>query len=117
MSASTTSASLRVTVELAADRLGLDPSQIDVIHSDTDVTPYSAYGTAASRSIAVGGGSAIKAAEQLATRLVALAATLLKVAPHEIVLYDGSAFSSEDPTKTVPIGQLGLAGVGHARRL
>ena len=92
--------------QLVADRLGLDPSQIDIIHSDTDVTPYSAYGTAASRSIAVGGGATIKAAEQLATRLVALAATLLKVAPHEIVLYDGSAFSSEDPTKTVPIAEV-----------
>ena len=43
-------------VQLAADRLGVPPDDIELVHSDTDRSPYSAYGTAASRAIAVGGG-------------------------------------------------------------
>jgi carbon-monoxide dehydrogenase large subunit len=89
--------------QLIADRLGLDPSQIEIIQSDTDVTPYSAYGTAASRSIAVGGGSAIKAAEQMASRLVSLAALLLEEDPNNVVFLDGKAVVRDEPTRSIPI--------------
>ena len=77
--------------QLAADRLGVAIDRIELIHSDTDVTPYSAYGTAASRSIAVGGGSTVRATEALATKIRAIAADLLEAAPDDIVLADGRA--------------------------
>ena len=50
-------------VQLAADRLGIEPGDIELVHSDTDRSPYSAYGTAASRSIAVGGGAVVEASD------------------------------------------------------
>ncbi|MGZ4706619.1 MAG: xanthine dehydrogenase family protein molybdopterin-binding subunit, partial [Acidimicrobiales bacterium] len=77
--------------QLVADRLGVALASIEVIHSDTDHTPYSAYGTAASRSIAVGGGATIRAADALALRVRAIAADLLEAAPDDIVLRDGQA--------------------------
>ena len=77
--------------QLAADRLGVAMDAIEVIHSDTDHTPYSAYGTAASRSIAVGGGATIRAADALAVKVRAIAADLLEAAPDDIVLRDGRA--------------------------
>ena len=92
--------------QLIADRLGCEPEQVEIIQSDTDVTPYSAYGTAASRSIAVGGGSAILAAEQMATRLTAIAAELLEAAPDDVVLCEGTATVRGTPTKSITIEEV-----------
>ncbi|MEO8694574.1 MAG: xanthine dehydrogenase family protein molybdopterin-binding subunit [Acidimicrobiales bacterium] len=72
--------------QLVADRLGVAIEDIELIYGDTDVTPYSAYGTAASRSIAVGGGAAIVASDRLATKLRAIAAEMLEANPDDIVL-------------------------------
>ena len=73
-------------VQLAADRLGIDAADIELVHSDTDRSPYSAYGTAASRSIAVGGGAVVQATTALADRLRRIAAEMLEAAPEDIVL-------------------------------
>ncbi|MEO1063911.1 MAG: molybdopterin cofactor-binding domain-containing protein, partial [Actinomycetota bacterium] len=77
--------------QLVADRLGVDIDRIDLLHSDTDHTPYSAYGTAASRSMAVGGAALVEAADELATQLRELAAHRLEADPHDLELVDGWA--------------------------
>jgi carbon-monoxide dehydrogenase large subunit len=78
-------------VQLAADRLGIAPDDIELVHSDTDRSPYSAYGTAASRAIAVGGGAVVEATSALAERLRRIAAEMLEAAPADIVLADRKA--------------------------
>jgi carbon-monoxide dehydrogenase large subunit len=78
-------------VQLAADRLGIEPGDLELVHSDTDRSPYSAYGTAASRSIAVGGGAVVEATSALAERLRKIAAELLEAAPADIVLAERRA--------------------------
>lgn len=77
--------------QLVADRLGVGLDQIELVFGDTDSAPYSAYGTAASRSIAVGGGAAVTASERLATKLRTIAAHLLEANPDDIVLAGGRA--------------------------
>ena len=77
--------------QLLADELGVDTSDVEVIHSDTDVTPYSAYGTAASRSMALGGGSAVIAGRELAGRIRAIAAEMLEANPADLTLAGGRA--------------------------
>jgi carbon-monoxide dehydrogenase large subunit len=77
--------------QLTADALGVRVDDVQLMGSDTDVSPYSAYGTAASRSIAVGGGALVLAAERLAARLRLIAADLLEAAPADIELADGRA--------------------------
>ncbi len=77
--------------QLVADQLGVDPSSIELVHGDTDTTPYSAYGTAASRSMAVGGGSALVASRRVADQIAAVAAEMLEANPADIELVDGRA--------------------------
>lgn len=77
--------------QLIADATGIDPGDVELIHSDTDVTPYSPYGTAASRSMVVGGGATVRAAEQLAEQIRAVAARMLEADPDEIELAGGRA--------------------------
>jgi len=77
--------------QLVADELGIDPESIELIHGDTDTAPYSAYGTAASRSIAVGGGAAVVAAQRLAESIRIIAAEMLEASPADIELGGGRA--------------------------
>lgn len=77
--------------QLVADELGVDIDDVELIWGDTDATPYSAYGTAASRSIAVGGGAAVVASRRLADKIAQIAAELLEAAPADVRLANGSA--------------------------
>ncbi len=76
---------------LVADRLGVAPDQVTLATPDTDRSPYSPYGTAASRSMAVGGGALVQATDRVAATLRALAADELEAAPVDIELADGVA--------------------------
>ena len=78
--------------QIAADRLGVPLERISLIHSDTDVTPYSPYGTAASRSITVGGGALVRAAEAAgATRSARSPASSSRRRAEDLVLAEGRA--------------------------
>ena len=76
--------------QLVADEIGVDPSQIEIVHGDTDRTPYG-WGTFASRSMVISGGACLLAARKLADRLRAAAAQCLEAAPEDVELKDGRA--------------------------
>jgi aerobic carbon-monoxide dehydrogenase large subunit len=77
--------------QIAADRLGVDLDSIEITCNDTDATPYSAYGTAASRSMTVGGGALELAAQDVAAKIARIAADMLEAAPEDVRLADGRA--------------------------
>jgi aerobic carbon-monoxide dehydrogenase large subunit len=76
--------------QLIADELGLEPARIRIVHGDTDRTPYG-WGTFASRSLVIAGGACKLAADQLRTKLIALAGHLLEAEASDIVLEGGKA--------------------------
>jgi carbon-monoxide dehydrogenase large subunit len=76
--------------QLVADRLGLTPSDIRVVHGDTDTTPYG-WGSFASRSMVIAGGASSLAAQALRERLVEIAADQLECAPEDVELRQGRA--------------------------
>ena len=77
--------------QLVADRLGVDLDRVELVTGDTASTPYSAYGTAASRSLPLGGGAAVLAADRVADQLRSIAAEMLEAAPEDVVLASGRA--------------------------
>lgn len=77
--------------QLVADELGVDLEAIELVHGDTETTPYSPYGTAASRSIAVGGGAAVVAAQRVADKIRTIASEMLEASPADIDLVEGRA--------------------------
>ena len=77
--------------QLVADELGVNLETVELIHGDTDTTPYSAYGTAASRSLAVGGGAALVATQRLADKIKSIAAEMIEASAADIELRDGRA--------------------------
>ena len=69
-----------VMAQIAADRLGVDASEIVVVHGESDLVP-DGVGSWASRSTVVGGVAASRAAEGLATEILAVGAELLGSSP------------------------------------
>ena len=71
--------------QIVADRLGIDPQQVDVIHGDTQTGPFG-LDTYGSRSLAVGGEAAARAAKKVADKARAIVAHQLEADPADIEL-------------------------------
>jgi carbon-monoxide dehydrogenase large subunit len=102
--------------QVAADRLGLDPHDIEVRQSDTDATPYG-WGTFASRSAVVGGGATHRAAGALADRVRRLAAHLLETGPDDIELRGARAVVRGSPDRGLSFGDVARVAYLEAQRL
>lgn len=72
-----------VLVQIAAEGLGVEPQDIFVLSSDTDLTPFD-VGAYASSTTYVSGGAVKKAAEQMLTAILNIAAKMLEEAPENL---------------------------------
>jgi carbon-monoxide dehydrogenase large subunit len=93
--------------QLIADELGLEPSDIRIIHGDTEATPYG-WGTFASRSMVISGGASKLAAVKLKETIRQSAAMLLQAEPEEIELSGGHA-RVRGGSASVKLGELARA--------
>jgi carbon-monoxide dehydrogenase large subunit len=94
--------------QIAADRLGIDPENVDVIHGDTDQGPWG-WGTYGSRSLAVGGEAVARAAEKVQEKAKRVCAALLEAAPEDIELADGKFRVRGSPDKFKTMADIALA--------
>jgi aerobic carbon-monoxide dehydrogenase large subunit len=99
--------------QIVAQELGVPVEDVTVDHSDTFGTPFG-YGTYGSRSAAVGGMAAIKAAEKIKAKARILAAHMLEAAPDDVVYEEGKLFVKGSPDKAKTIQEVALAAhVGY----
>ena len=89
--------------QIAADALGVDPDDIEVLHGDTAVSPIG-MDTYGSRSLAVGGTALYKAAEKIRAKARTIAAHELEVAEEDLEWKDGKfqVTGAPDKAKTIP---------------
>ncbi|HTE62988.1 MAG TPA: molybdopterin cofactor-binding domain-containing protein, partial [Solirubrobacteraceae bacterium] len=96
--------------QIVADRLGLDPQQIDVLHGDTSQGPWG-LDTYGSRSLAVGGEAVVRATEKVADKVRAIVAHKLEAAPEDIELRDGTFSVKGSPDKGMTLAE--VAGIAY----
>ncbi len=96
--------------QIAADRLGIDPQQIEVIHGDTDQGPWG-WDTYGSRSLSVGGEAVARASEKVQEKAKRVCAALLEAAPEDIELADGKFRVRGSPDKAKTMAE--IAGAAH----
>ena len=96
--------------QIVADRLGIDPSQIEVIHGDTQTGPFG-LDTYGSRSLAVGGEAAARAAIKVADKAKAIVAHQLEADPDDIELRDGKFIVRGSPEKGMALAE--VAGAAY----
>jgi CO/xanthine dehydrogenase Mo-binding subunit len=99
--------------QLAAEELGMEPEDFELIYQDTSVAPYD-MGATGSQTLFNNGRAVVAAAGQIAEQLKALAAEHLEASPADIVLADGHAHVAGTPSSTVSIVELaGIASGGE----
>lgn len=87
--------------QLISTQLGVPADQVEVIHGDTEKTPFG-MGTYGSRSLAVGGSAIHKAAEKIIAKGRKIAAHLMEAAEADIEFKDGKfTVAGTDKAKTI----------------
>ncbi|HEX4345394.1 MAG TPA: molybdopterin cofactor-binding domain-containing protein [Solirubrobacteraceae bacterium] len=91
--------------QIIADRLGVDPSVVEIIHGDTATGPMG-LGTYGSRSLSVGGVAAAHAAEKLAQKCKAIVAFNLEAAVEDIEVVSGRFQLAGDPDQSMTLAEV-----------
>jgi len=97
--------------QLVAGELGMSPDDVDVVHGDTDRTPFG-LGTYGSRSTPVSGAAAVVAARKVRMRAKVVAAVALEVSPDDLEWLDGKWRVRGDPDQGLDIAE--LARLAHS---
>jgi carbon-monoxide dehydrogenase large subunit len=99
--------------QIAADRLGVDPQNVEVIHGDTATGPEG-RGTSGSRSLAVGGEAVARATVKITDKAKQIVAHQLEAAPEDIELRDGKFCVRGSPDKGLTLAEVaGAAYIGE----
>lgn len=92
--------------QILADQLGVPYDQIVVRHGDTATTP-NGVGTMGSRSLAVGGGALMFAADKVRAKMFKIAAHMLEAAPEDMVIVDeGKVGVAGVPDRSITIAEI-----------
>jgi carbon-monoxide dehydrogenase large subunit len=96
--------------QITADKLGVDPSIVEVIHGDTSMGPEG-RNTYGSRSLATGGEAVAKATDKVVAKVKAIVAAELEAAPEDIEVADGKFSVRGSPDKGMALAD--VAGVAY----
>jgi aerobic carbon-monoxide dehydrogenase large subunit len=94
--------------QLVAHELGLTPDDVEVVHGDTDRTPFG-LGTYGSRSTPVSGAAAVMAARKVRDRARLVAAAMLELSADDLEWLDGKWRVRGDPEQGVGIAEIAMA--------
>ncbi|MEM7072083.1 MAG: xanthine dehydrogenase family protein molybdopterin-binding subunit [Pseudomonadota bacterium] len=93
--------------QLVADRLGIAPETIEIVHGDTDRIPFG-MGTYGSRSLAVGGTAIVKALDKIIDKSRTIAAHMMEADQQDIDFEDG-IFKIKGSDRGKAFGEIALA--------
>jgi len=94
--------------QIVAHELGLTPDDVEVVHGDTDRTPFG-LGTYGSRSTPVSGAAAVMAARKVRDRARLVAAAMLELSPDDLEWADGKWRVRGDPDRGAGIAEIAMA--------
>ena len=97
--------------QIVAHELGIPPEDIEVIHGDTDNTPFG-LGTYGSRSTPVSGAAAALVARKVRDKARLIAAAALECAPDDLEWELGRWFVKGDPERGKTIQEIAMAAHG-----
>jgi len=94
--------------QVVADQLGITPSDVQVLHGDTDVVP-SGGGTGATRGTVVGTSAMYTVAEKARQKLSRIAAHLMDCPAEDVVFEEGRVSSRGNPARAKTFAEIASA--------
>src|SRR6202008_5061241 len=100
--------------QIVAEELGIPPDDIEVVHGDTDQTPFG-LGTYGSRSTPVSGAAAALVARKVRDKAKIIAAGMLEASVADLDWEKGKFHVKGDPSAAATIQDtaMGAHGAGH----
>jgi carbon-monoxide dehydrogenase large subunit len=97
--------------QIISHELGIPPEDVEVIHGDTDNTPFG-LGTYGSRSTPVSGAAAALVARKVRDKARIVAAAAMECAPDDLEWELGRFYLKGDPEKGMTIQEIAMASHG-----
>ncbi len=97
--------------QIVAEEIGIPPADIEVVHGDTDNTPFG-LGTYGSRSTPVSGAAAALVARKVRDKARIIASGMLEVSVADLEWEKGSFHVKGDPSKSVTIQAIAMRAHG-----
>jgi len=97
--------------QIVAEELGIPVSDIEVVHGDTDNTPYG-LGTYGSRSTPVSGAATALVARKIRDKARLIASAMLEASPEDLEWEKGRFHVRGDPEKGATIQEIAMAAHG-----
>jgi carbon-monoxide dehydrogenase large subunit len=94
--------------QIAADELGAEMDDVQVLHGDTDLIRWG-VGTYASRTAAVGGTAVRRAARKVKQRTLSVAGQLLEADMRDLEVRDGTVSVVGSPAVSITLGEIATA--------
>ena len=93
---------------IVADKLGIDPDDIEILHSDTAISP-TGMDTYGSRSVSVGGTAIAMATDRVLEKARIIAAHQLEASEDDLEYVDGAFQVRGTPSRTAPLSDIAFA--------
>jgi carbon-monoxide dehydrogenase large subunit len=97
--------------QIVAEEIGIPPADIEVVHGDTDQTPFG-LGTYGSRSTPVSGAAAALVARKVRDKAQIIASAMLEVSVADLDWEKGKFQVKGDPGKSVTIQEIAMRAHG-----
>ena len=97
--------------QIVAEEIGIPPEDIEVVHGDTDNTPFG-LGTYGSRSTPVSGAAAALVTRKVRDKARIIASGMLEVSVADLDWNKGSFSVKGDPSKSVTIQEIAMRAHG-----
>ncbi len=97
--------------QIVAEEIGIPPDDIEVVHGDTDNTPFG-LGTYGSRSTPVSGAAAALVARKVRDKAQIIASGMLEVPVTDLEWTKGSFAVKGDPSRSVTIADIAMKAHG-----
>ncbi|MFP5334637.1 MAG: aerobic carbon-monoxide dehydrogenase large subunit [Actinomycetes bacterium] len=97
--------------QIVAEEIGIPPEDIEVVHGDTDQTPFG-LGTYGSRSTPVSGAAVALATRKVREKARLIAAAMLECRAEDLQWEKGRWFVAGDPSKGATMPEIALAAHG-----
>jgi aerobic carbon-monoxide dehydrogenase large subunit len=97
--------------QIVSEVTGIPPEDVDVVHGDTDNTPFG-LGTYGSRSTPVSGAAVAVASKRVVDKARQIAAAMLECAPEDLAWEKGKWFVQGTPTQAKTIQEIALGAHG-----
>lgn len=95
--------------QVAAEGLGIQLQDVNVVVGDTDACPYTGYGTGASRAAPVSGAAVMIASSRLREKVLRIAGEILEAAPEDLEIEEGVISVKGVPDRFITTAEVGDA--------